>query len=35
MLEPYEKSLIRGSFRLARRARPLAAVKEQALTLPV
>jgi len=29
LLEPYEKSLIRGSYRLARRAKP----KEQALRM--
>ena len=33
MLEPYEKSLIRGSYRLARRAKPRELAKEQALRM--
>ena len=33
LLEPYEKSLIRGSYRLARRAKTRELAKEQALRM--
>lgn len=33
LLEPYEKSLIRGSYRLARKTKPRELAKEQALRM--